>query len=232
MRTAVFALALATFGFAAPLFAQNNPVVVELYTSQGCSSCPAADALLKDLSDRDDVIALALHVDYWDYIGWKDPFGDPAHADRQRAYAIAGHRQSIYTPEMVINGQTDIVGAKAMKLAKAISEHAKIPARVNLKIRRDGDRLTISAQKRESVSGPMTVHMLRYTPRRVTTIERGENAGKTIEYANVVENWQVLDTWDGAGPLSVVAPVSGNKPAVVIIQAQDAGPILAAARIK
>ncbi len=233
MKIAAFALAAFTaLTLAAPLVAQDNPVVVELYTSQGCSSCPPADAILHELADRDDVIALALHVDYWDYIGWKDPFGNPAHAERQRAYAAAGGRRSVYTPEMVVQGQTDIVGAKAMALAEAISKHAQQTPRVAIEIKRSGENLDIAAQKLGNVSGPMTVHMLRYIPRHVTEIKRGENAGKTIENANVVEGWQVLGKWDGDTPLSMAAVVTGDKPVVVIIQAQGAGAILAAARIK
>lgn len=233
MKIAALAIAAVTaLNFATPLAAQNSPVVVELYTSQGCSSCPAADAILHELADREDVIALALHVDYWDYIGWKDTFGDPAHSERQRAYATAGNRRSIYTPEMVVNGQTDIVGAKAMALSKAISEHAQATPRVGLDITRDGANLNIAAQKLGAVTGPMTVHMLRYSPREVMQITRGENAGKTIEYANIVEGWQVLATWDGASPLTMAAAAPGDKPAVVIIQAENAGPILAAARLK
>ena len=92
-------------GFSSAAMAQQQPVVVELYTSQGCSSCPPADAMFAELKDRKDVIAIALHVDYWDYIGWKDEFGHPAHADRQRAYAAKAGRRSIYTPEMVVHGQ-------------------------------------------------------------------------------------------------------------------------------
>ena len=233
MKIAALALAAITsLNIGTPLVAQNYPVVVELYTSQGCSSCPAADALLHELADRDDVIALALHVDYWDYIGWTDEFGDPAHADRQRAYANAAQRRSIYTPEMVVQGQTDIVGAKAMALSKAISHHAQETPRVGLDISRDGTNLNIAAQMLGAVKGPMIVQMLRYTPRRVTEIKRGENAGKTIEYANIVEAWQVLGTWDGATPLAMAAAAPGDKPAVVIIQAQGAGPILAAARLR
>lgn len=233
MKIAALALAAVTaFHVATSAVAQDHAVVVELYTSQGCSSCPAADALLHELSDRDDVIALALHVDYWDYIGWKDPFANPAHAERQRAYAAAAHRRSIYTPEMVINGQTDIVGAKPMELAKAISEHAQQVPRVGLDVTRDGENLNIAARVLTTIDGPMIVQMLRYSPRGVTEIKRGENAGKTIEYTNIVEDWQVLGTWDGVEPLSIEAPAPGDKPAVVIIQAENAGAILAAARLK
>lgn len=231
IRLAV-ALVAAFAALVTPLRAQENPVVVELYTSQGCSSCPAADALLHELAERDDVIALALHVDYWDYIGWKDPFGHPAHAERQRAYAAQGNRRSIYTPEMVVQGVTDIVGAKPMKLAKAIAEHARVASKVRLDLARDGDTLRISARTLSGPQGDMTVHMLRYSPLETTQIKRGENAGKTLKYANVVEGWTVLGTWDGASPLSMTAPVKGAKPTVVIIQSRDAGPIMAAARLR
>lgn len=226
---AAFVLA---FGFAAPVAAQDNPVVVELYTSQGCSSCPPADKILHELAGRDDVIALALHVDYWDYIGWKDPFGNPAHATRQRAYAAAGQRRTIYTPEMIVNGQTDIVGAKPMKLSEAIAKHARMAPKVKVSLSRTGNDLQISGEKLMAVSGLMTVHMLRYTPIQTTKIKRGENRGKTFKYANVVEGWTVLGDWDGKTPLNMTAQISGDKPAVVIVQAQGAGPIFAAARLK
>jgi hypothetical protein len=226
------ALLILALGLAAPLKAQDNPVVVELYTSQGCSSCPAADAIMHELAAREDVIALALHVDYWDYIGWKDPFGNPAHAKRQRAYAKAGHRRTIYTPEMVVAGVTDIVGAKPMELSKAIAEHARQPVLVSLNIARDGDVIHVQAPEMRSGSAPMTIHMLRYTPLRTTEIKRGENRGRTLDYANVVEDWTVLGRWDGRTPLTMNAPVTGDKPVVVIVQQRNAGPILAAARLR
>lgn len=222
--------AVALFALMAPLTAtaEDHPVVVELFTSQGCSSCPPADAILDELANRDDVIALALHVDYWDYIGWKDPFGDPAHAERQRAYAVHGNRRSVYTPQMVVQGQTDIVGAKPMKLFQAIADHAALAPKVDVDILREGNQLRISAQTLTDGVGPMTVHMLRYTPRQHTQIERGENAGKTLLSTNIAEGWTVLTHWDGAGPLDLAVEVAGDKPTVVIIQSDIAGPILAA----
>ena len=226
------AAVISAFGFATPMLAQDNPVVVELYTSQGCSSCPPADALLLEIADREDVIALALHVDYWDYIGWVDPFADPAHAKRQRAYAASRHSRSVYTPEMVVMGQTDILGTEPMKLSAAIADHADAAQRVALDVQRDGDEVVISARPLDEGLGAMTVHMLRYTPLRTTRIKRGENRGKTLNYANVVEGWQVLGTWDGVAPLEMRQTAPGDKPVVVILQAQAMGPILAAARVK
>ncbi|MEW9921440.1 DUF1223 domain-containing protein [Marimonas sp. MJW-29] len=232
MKHITIALIAAVIGLAAPLRAQDTPVVVELFTSQGCSSCPPADAMLHELAARDDVIALALHVDYWDYIGWADPFGNPRHADRQRAYAARGNRNSVYTPEMIVGGVTDIVGAKPMKLSKAITDHARQSAGASLSLAREGDSLRIEAMPLGQIEAPVTVHMLRYTPLASTKIKRGENAGKTLDYANIVEGWTVLGEWDGTGPLEMTAEVTGDKPVVVILQHDRVGPIVAAARLR
>ena len=232
MKNFVFAALAAAVSFASPLVAQDNPVVVELYTSQGCSSCPPADAILHQLADREDVIALALHVDYWDYIGWKDPFADPAHAERQRAYARVGQRRTIYTPEMVVQGVTDIVGARPMKLSEAIAKHARMAPKVDLDIKRNGNTLVVEAKALEQLSGRMTVHLLSYAPEHTTKIKRGENRGRTLSYANVVEDWKVIGDWDGSGPLNISAEMTDDLPSVVLIQEQDTGPILAAARLR
>lgn len=213
--------------------AQQNPVVVELFTSQGCSSCPPADAILHELTKRDDVIALAFHVDYWDYIGWKDIFGDPAHAKRQRAYASHGGRRTIYTPEMVVQGQSDIVGAKPMKLSEAISKHARQKSNVSLDVTRSANSLSINAVLSDAAEkAPMRVYLLRYTPMQSVEIKRGENRGKTFNYANIVEGFSQIGDWDGTAPLALETDLSGDKPAVIIIQSQAAGPILAAAIVK
>ena len=117
-------LAALVFVAAAPLArAQGSPVVVELFTSQGCSSCPPADALLRKLAEEEDVIALALHVDYWDYLGWKDSFATPKFTARQRAYAKKARSRSIYTPQMVVQGEDRVVGNDAEMVLARISEH-------------------------------------------------------------------------------------------------------------
>ncbi|MEL6618865.1 MAG: DUF1223 domain-containing protein [Pseudomonadota bacterium] len=223
----VFAAVLA---LASPV-AADSPVVVELFTSQGCSSCPPADALLHELADRDDVIALALHVDYWDYIGWKDEFADPAHAKRQRGYALAGNRRSIYTPQMIVNGETDIVGTKPMKLSKAIADHAARPARMALEVARNGSDLQITAPA-NGTGGPFVVYMLRYQPERTARITRGENAGHTLAYANVTQDWKILFEWDGMTPLDIAAVAEGDLPIVVMVQQGLHGPIMAAAHLR
>lgn len=220
----------AVTALASPSVAQS-PVVVELFTSQGCSSCPPADQLMHELAKRDDVIALALHVDYWDYIGWKDEFADPAYAERQRGYAVEAGRRSIYTPQMIINGQADIVGARPMELATVISDYAAKVTPVTLAVTRNGDSVQIVAQSSEA-NGPLVVQMLRYTPERTARITRGENAGHTITYANVTEDWKILQEWDGITDLTIDADAPGDKPLVVMVQKGLSGPIVAAAQIK
>lgn len=210
----------------------DSPVVVELFTSQGCSSCPPADALMHELAERDDVIALALHVDYWDYIGWKDEFADPNYAKRQRGYAMEASRRSVYTPQMIINGETDIVGTRPMELSQVIAQHAARPETMALDVARSGDDLTIAATALGATSGPYLVHMVRYAPERTAKITRGENAGHTLSYANVSEDWKILGQWDGATPLEMTAVVTGDKPVVVMIQEGQHGPIHAAARLR
>lgn len=224
----LFLAGLSLFG--SPVAAQS-PVVVELFTSQGCSSCPPADKLMHELAKRDDVIALALHVDYWDYIGWKDEFAMPRNAERQRGYALEAGRRSIYTPQMIINGVTDIVGARPMDLSKAIAEHAAIPERIALTVARSGATVSISAEPGR-VKGPLLVQMVRYTPERTSNITRGENAGHVITYANVTEDWKILAEWDGVTALSLEAVAEGADPLVVLVQQGLHGPILAAAQLK
>lgn len=216
--------------FSSPVAAQS-PVVVELFTSQGCSSCPPADKLLHELAKRDDVIALALHVDYWDYIGWKDEFANPAYSDRQRGYAREGRRRSVYTPQMIINGVTSVVGARPMELSKAIADSLAEPSLVDMNVSMSGGVLKVSATT-EHRGKPLLVHLVRYQSERETRITRGENAGNTINYAHVTEDWKILREWDGAARLSLETPIEGDYPLVVMIQEGRSGPILAAAEIK
>ena len=239
LATALSAVLSAVLGLALPsgALAQQGeesspqPVVVELFTSQGCSSCPPADALLKQLAQRPGVIALALHVDYWDYIGWKDEFAQAKFSERQRGYAVAAGRRSIYTPEMIVNGVTDVVGARAMKLSAAIAEHAAVPSQVDLQLERNGDQVLVGAVA-DGAEGPFVVQLVRYTPLRETHITRGENAGKTLKYANVADEWSVLTRWDGADALAISADVDAADPVVIIVQRADSGAIVAAARLR
>lgn len=208
------------------------PLVVELYTSQGCSACPPADALLHELAKRDDVIALALHVDYWDYIGWKDVFARPEHAVRQKAYARAAGERMIYTPQMVLGGVKRVVGAEAMAIMSAIDVHRASTPAVDLVLRRQATTVLVELAPLTDHQTRAIVQLVRFRPEDTAEISRGENAGKTLRYTNIVTAWDVVAEWDGASPKTVQLPVEGDDPAVVIVQAIDHGPVLAARRVE
>ncbi len=219
-------------GMSSATYAQSGPVVVELFTSQGCSSCPPADALLHRLAGREDVLPLALHVDYWDYIGWTDQFAKPEHTLRQKGYAHAGGRSMIYTPQMVIMGQDDVVGADAMELAEVIAKHQRSAPQVQIEAVREGEILTLRLQALVALPQELlVVQLVRFAPVKPIVITRGELAGSQFDYANVVEDWLQLDTWDGQSELTVVVPMIGAEPAAVLVQQDRFGAILAAARV-
>ena len=220
---------------AGPVLAQDNPVVVELYTSQGCSSCPPADAFLTKLAAREDVIALALHVDYWDYIGWKDAFADPRYTARQKAYAISAGRRSVYTPQMIVGGQEHVVGNHPKDVGALIRKHAAAPAAVRIEIARQGDRLEIEASTERPLNRPVMGQIVRYLPSARVKIKRGENAGRTLSYSNIVTEWHQIGEWDTRQPLETEGKVTGDAPVVVILQEQHPkgpGAILAAAQLR
>jgi hypothetical protein len=210
----------------------DGPVVVELFTSQGCSSCPPADRILGEIAQRDDVIALGLHVDYWDYIGWKDKFANPAFTKRQRAYARAAGERSVYTPQMIVGGKDHLIGTKPMQLADLLQAHAAIPKPVEVSLSRGGGRVTIVAKSRNGAVQGALVQLVTYTPRASVAIGRGENAGKTLEYHNIVREWVDVGTWDGRTDFRATVRVPDNTPVAVLVQSRGTGPILGAARLR
>lgn len=206
------------------------PVVVELYTSQGCSSCPPADALLAELAEMPGVIPLALHVDYWDYIGWKDDFAQAGFTDRQKAYARAAGERMVYTPQMIVGGVDRVVGNEPKDVLAAISRAAKVPSPVRLSVRREGGKVVIQAEADPPLTEGAVVHLVAYRPGATVQIEHGENAGMAVEYRNIVTSWQEVTDWSGQAPLQISA-VTGEEPAVVIVQRKGPGEILAAATL-
>lgn len=210
----------------------QGSVVVELYTSQGCSSCPPADEILAGLADRGDVIALALHVDYWDYIGWKDVFGSPQFTERQRAYARAAGARTIYTPQMIVDGMEHLVGARPAELTALIKRYEAMPEQAVLDVARKGGTLAISARTIGRLPRGAVVQLVRYKPEETVEIRSGENAGREISYRNIVTEWHSLGTWDGSAPLSMAVPVSNSQPIVVILQEPGPGRIIAARALK
>jgi hypothetical protein len=211
--------------------AESKAVVVELFTSQGCSSCPPADALLAKLDAHEDVIALALHVDYWDYIGWKDVFASPAHTARQKAYARVAGERSIYTPQMIIGGVDHVVGFKPMDVADTVQRHRAVPdgARVSARLQ---DNIVLVSLEPGSARGEMTVSLVGYRGSETVKIKRGENAGKTIAYTNTVREFVSLGTWDGRSSVTLRHPKPAGDAAVVMVQKDVHGPMVAAARVR
>ena len=232
LKTLIFPLLGLAFGLAAPLAAEERKVVIELYTSQGCSSCPPADELLHRLAQRDDVIALSLHVDYWDYIGWKDIFGRPENTKRQKAYARVSGSRTIYTPQMVIGGVDHVVGAKPMDVADLLEKHKSVPVLVRLSANASDGEAVITAPEPGKDIGNTVIQLVRYRPEATVAIDRGENAGSTLTYTNIVTAWDVIGKWSGDGPLKVKAKLSGDDNAVAILQKEGHKAILAAVELR
>ena len=207
--------------------------VVELFTSQGCASCPPADALLTALAEQDDVVALAYHVDYWDYVGWKDTFAQEAYSDRQRAYAKSWGSSRIYTPQMVVNGAKAVVGSRRNEVQNAL-DRASLPLGMDLTL--DGDMLKIAVPPKRELSDAV-VWLVTYMDRAEVKIDSGENAGKSMVYTQVVTGRQVLGIWEsetGAElklPLGEVLGAANTGIAIVVQQERGGlpGAILAAA---
>ncbi len=208
---------------------EDQPVVVELFTSQGCSSCPPADALLSELATKPDVLPLALHVDYWDYIGWTDLFGSAAFTRRQKAYARAAGERTIYTPQMIVGGADRVVGSRAMQIAELVQAHRISEQPVVLDVERRDGRAQIVAHPPREPGDDLLVQLVTYRPHERVAIHDGENAGEVLDYVNIVTDWRVLDTWDGRQPWRGEVDVSG--PAAIIVQRVGPGAILGAARI-
>ena len=208
--------------------------VLELFTSQGCASCPKADAMLTEMSKRPDVLALAYHVDYWDYIGWEDTFGTKENSDRQRDYAESWGSSRIFTPQLVVNGKGGLVGSKRDAVTKALGG-ASLPLDVKL-VEAAGDMLQISVPGKPG-QGDAMIWLVTFLDHADVTIERGENEGKKVAYTQIVTGRQVLGMWKADAGAELTLPLSEvltgrSNGAVILIQADRGGlpgPILGAA---
>lgn len=208
------------------------PVVVELFTSQGCASCPPADDMLRDLAGIEGVIPLALHVDYWDYIGWEDTFGSALFTARQQSYAVAAGERMVYTPQLIVGGTDRVIGADPMAVMALVAAQAEQAPEVTLTLGREGGGFVIAAESGGMLAQPVVVQLVRFLPLAQVDILAGENAGQSRTYANVVTDWQVLGDWDGTAPLLLTAAAPGDEPAVVILQEPGPGRIIAAAELR
>jgi hypothetical protein len=211
--------------------------VVELFTSQGCSSCPKADKLLGELAGDSRLVALSLSVDYWDYLGWRDTLALHAHSMRQKGYAISRGDRQVYTPQAVINGAAEAIGSDRYAIERLISDiDSKSKLFVPVALRRNESKIDVEVG---AGSGPYaTVWIVGVTKKSPVAIERGENRGKTITYHNVVRGWQRLADWKG-GLVRASLPIEelargGADAAAVLVQSgtvESPGPICGAAVI-
>ena len=208
---------------------QQSPIVVELYQSQGCSSCPPANLALNTVAGNPDVIALNFSVTYWDRLGWKDIFGDEKYTDRQVAYARTLRERNVYTPQVVINGTRAIVGNRPGELKQAISRSRKIYGGPSIK----GKGTFVSISKANNKQRNTKVWLVRYDPRTLNVaIKTGENGGRTLPHKNIVRELKDMGYWTG-DVMNLTLPKAGDKrwKSVVLVQNMGTGKILSAARI-
>ena len=218
-------IAAALIAVAAPALADAQPTVVELYQSQGCSSCPPANAQVNALADRPDLIALSFAVTYWDQLGWKDSFADPANTRRQRDYAGAFGNRSVFTPQIVVNGRAHVEGSDRGQIARALA--AKPLTGPAIAFAAGG--VTVAAG---SAAKPADVWLVRYDPRTLNVpIKAGENGGRTLPHRNIVKQLVRLGQWTGAPARFALpaAPEAGLRTAA-FLQSGKGGPIVAAAK--
>lgn len=220
--------AVAAFGLAGSVDAAPAPrpmAVVELFTSQGCSSCPPANDNLAALSARPDVIALSFGVTYWDKLGWKDTFASPAYTQRQYDYARALKHDAPFTPQVVVDGKADVVGARRGEIETLIArEHITGP---DLEV--TGGEVRVGEGRTQIT--PADVWLVRYDPRvEQVPVRAGENTGRTLPHRNVVKALVRLGGWSGHAARFPLPPAAPGLETAVLVQTRGAGPILAAAR--
>jgi hypothetical protein len=207
--------------------ADRNPVVVELFQSQGCSSCPPANAYLNGIADRPGILALSFAVTYWDRLGWKDTFGSARFTARQQDYAAAGQGE-VATPEMIVNGRYAVVGSDARAFDTAIARAGAPTGGPDITL----DGTTVRLAKADA-RGVATLWLVRYDPKsREVPIRAGENSGRTLPHRGIVRELVKLGAW--TGPAAAFAlPVSREKglSAAILVQRGAGGPIIAARKL-
>jgi hypothetical protein len=216
--------------------AASRPIVVELFTSQGCSDCPAADRLVTELAKQKDVIALSLPITYWDMLGWKDTFATDANTQRQKSYARAMSHSGIYTPQMIIDGRFDVVGNQRDRVMAALAARTNdgigetfIPVLLGTA----SGRLEIAIPAAKTRTKPnATIWVMRTLARAAVNIEQGENRNHLLTYTNVVRDLQRAGEWNGEA-MKIDLPLNPAKSKhdgiAVILQARDYGPVMGAA---
>jgi hypothetical protein len=207
--------------------ARAAPVsVIELFTSQGCSSCPPANDNVRALANRPDVIALSFGVTYWDQLGWKDTFAQPVFTARQYAYARSLGHSGPFTPEVVVDGRADVVGARRGEI-EALAARTRLAGGPSIAIH--GNQVALGAAP--APGQPADVWLVRYDPRLIEVpVRAGENEGRTLPHKNVVRSLVRLGAWSGRAETFAAPPAPAGLVTVVLVQTPRAGPILSAAK--
>ncbi len=242
-------LLMAWGGLSLSAAAQSSPnqvtsapfkVVLELFTSQGCSSCPPADALLESYTKRDDVIALSVPVDYWDRLGWKDTYASHDYTLRQQEYARARGDGQVYTPQVVVSGSAHVVGSSRSSIDDAIAGTKRTlgASQIRFRVGFDAGALIVQIGSAATAAPAPDVTLLLAVVEETGTvaIRRGENANRSVTYHNVVRSIRPIGTWTGA-PTTLRVPMTeyvlgGAQSVVVLLQKGTGGPILGAAQMK
>jgi len=226
MRVRYFVCCILALGFPTIAFAGQRPVVVELFTSEGCSSCPPADAYLTELAhERSDVLALAFHITYWNSLGWRDPYSLEIATQRQAVYG-ARFGDGSYTPEMVIDGKHGVVGSNRGEVERAIETAKGDPTATHLEARREGDAVSI---RLGSGHGAANVVLVGFDSQHRTSVGRGENSGRTLTESNIVRSFVRIGEWNGVEE-TLRVPVSKGDRDAILLQAAD-GTIVGAALV-
>jgi hypothetical protein len=231
-RTAYsIAVVLAGLMTVEPASAGDKRAVLELFTSQGCSSCPAADRLLGELTSDPSLITMSLAVDYWDYLGWQDTLALHGHTKRERAYAAARGDRDVYTPQIVVNGAVAVLGSdkNAIESAIAKTRASAQPLSVPVTLKIDGDKLVAEVADATGATRPAEVWLCPLTGKITVNVGRGENTGKTLTYYNVVRGWKKIGDWNGKAasfslPLSEVTGADIDSYAVLVQSGASAKP--------
>jgi hypothetical protein len=212
--------------------AGDAPVIVELFTSQGCSSCPPADELLRRIAHepkfRGKVIPLAYHVDYWNHLGWRDPFSAREWSQRQGDYVRALKLESAYTPQAIVNGTRQLVGSSSFALYRAIDEESHRKPEGSVSLTRNGTALTVRAQ---SPRPDVDLIVVTFDNQPSTRVERGENGGRTLVNDTIVRALTRLATLDGRNPVEKQLPIAPHLGAAAFLQERSTRRILASAAV-
>jgi hypothetical protein len=232
----LFAAGVAVGG--SPALAGGAKAVLELFTSQGCNSCPPADAILGDYAEDPDVLALSFPVDYWDYLGWKDTLASHENTVRQKAYSEARGDRQVYTPQVIVNGTTHVVGSNRHQIEAALGNSPALPVPITMEPGTDSTTVTVGASTAAG-KAKGTIWLALYDDPVTVPIEQGENTGKSVTYYNVVRKLRPIAMWKGKEvtielPKSELDQADVSRCAVILQTERDnglPGPILGAATI-